>query len=65
MAKKRKKKIFLTPLKKSHIHKTSSIENFINSMNNPRCKICESIMGNHLDRYYCGRCHSSININCK
>ena len=59
MGKKRKKKIYNTPLKEKHNHKTPNLLNFIKSMENPRCNNCHSILANHTDRYYCGKCHIS------
>ena len=59
MAKKRRKKIYSTPQKIKHTHKTTSLEMFINSINNPKCKNCEGILACHKDRTYCGKCNVS------
>ena len=59
MAKKRKKKIFNTPKKISHINKTNSLSDFINSFSNPKCRHCLSILAIHDNRNYCGKCNTS------
>lgn len=60
MAKKHKKKIFNTPKKIKHIHKTTSLETFIKSRNNEKCNICYSVKACHFNRLYCGKCRISI-----
>lgn len=63
MVKKRKKKIYNTPKKIKHKNKTNKIEEFIKSINNPRCDICQSIIALHIDRNYCGKCKISQHNN--
>ncbi len=60
MAKKHKKKIYNTPKKLKHIHKKVSVDQFINSLNNPKCNTCCSILALHDEKYYCGKCHISF-----
>lgn len=60
MGKKHKKKVYTTPKKTKHIHKKQSVENFISSFNNLKCEKCNSIMANHDNRIYCGKCCISI-----
>ena len=56
MAKKHKKKVYNTPKKLKHVHRKISVDKFIESFNNPRCKCCEnSILSIHFDREYCGK----------
>ena len=59
MAKKHKKKVYTKPKKVKHINKITSLHNFINSLSNPRCSTCESILAIHSDRNYCGNCNIS------
>lgn len=59
MSKKRKKKLYNTPLKEKHIHKTPQLASFIKSFENPKCSKCQSFLASHLDRDYCGKCCSS------
>ena len=61
MAKKHKKKIYTKPKKLKHVHENISINKFINSINNPRCQFCESILAIHANRNYCGKCKTSEN----
>ena len=63
MGKKHKKKVYNTPKKIKHTHKKVGVECFLNSFNNPKCDKCLSIMANHNDRLYCGKCNYSINHN--
>tara|TARA_Y100000813_G_scaffold196130_1_gene179088 strand:- start:613 stop:816 length:204 start_codon:yes stop_codon:yes gene_type:complete len=56
MAKKHKKKVYNTPKKLKHIHKNVSVDNFIKSLENPRCNECCSILAIHNNRNYCGKC---------
>ena len=66
MGKKHKKKIYTTPKKSKHIHKGKSVNEFAISFNNPKCTTCLSNLANHDNRYYCGKCHISIDHNsCK
>lgn len=58
--KKRKKKIYNTVKKNSHKNKVNSLIEFIKSFNNERCNICDSIIANHANRFYCGKCHLNI-----
>jgi ribosomal protein S27AE len=60
MGKKHKKKVYNTPKKIKHIHQTKSVNEFINSFKNPKCKSCQSTLAVHTDRYYCGKCESSV-----
>ena len=60
MAKKHKKKVYNTPKKNKHIHKKITVEKFIESLNNPRCLTCQSIVSIHFDKNYCGKCEQSI-----
>lgn len=62
MAKKHKKKIYNTPKKIKHTHKNITITNFLQSLNNLKCEICNSSLATHCDRYYCGKCNNSINL---
>ena len=64
MAKKRKKKMYTTPKKIKQSHQKKSINEFINSMNNPKCKTCNSYLAVNKDRLYCGKCENSILKNC-
>lgn len=59
MAKKRKKKQYNTPLKEKHSHQTPNLLSFIKSLDNPKCDKCQSLLADHTDRYYCGKCHIS------
>ena len=58
--KKIKRKIYNTPKKEKHKNKINNLLDFKKSFNNKRCNICESIMGNHKNRIYCGKCKISI-----
>ncbi len=60
MGKKRKKKVYTTPKKIKHVHQKKSVNEFINSFKNPKCQCCQSSLAVHTDRYYCGKCHTSI-----
>lgn len=60
MAKKHKKKVYNTPKKVKHIHQNIGINKFINSFENPRCNVCESILATHINRNYCGKCQVSF-----
>lgn len=60
MARKRKKKVFNTIKKEKHVHKSVSIDRFIDSINNPKCMKCQSIFAVHSDRNYCGKCQVSL-----
>lgn len=60
MAKKHKKKIYNTPKKLKHKHNNISVSQFIKSFDNLKCTHCQSILANHIDRYYCGKCNVSI-----
>ncbi len=60
MAKKHKKKVYNTPKKNKHVNKNISPDKFINSYYNNRCTQCHSILANHIDRIYCGKCHISL-----
>ena len=57
MTKKRKKKAYTTPKKLKHTHQKISVNKFINSINNLKCKTCNSSLAIHNDRFYCGKCH--------
>jgi small subunit ribosomal protein S27Ae len=59
MAKKRKKKAYTTPKKLKHTHQKISVNKFINSINNPKCKTCNSSLAIHKNRFYCGKCENS------
>lgn len=63
MGKKHKKKVYTTPKKIKHVHQKRNLNQVINSFNNPKCKTCQSILANHNDRHYCGKCHYSIPHN--
>ena len=63
MGKKHKKKIYNTPKKIKHTHKKMSINQVIESYNNPKCITCLSNLAVHSDRSYCGNCHYSIPHN--
>ena len=60
MGKKHKKKVYNTPKKIKHVREKISINKFINSFTNPKCMSCYSILAEHNDRYYCGKCNISI-----
>lgn len=59
MGKKHKKKVYTKPKKVKHAHEKVSLSNFIESLNNPRCNSCLSIVAVHSDRNYCGNCEVS------
>ena len=63
MGKKHKKKVYTTPKKIKHSHVKRSLNQFINSFNNPKCTECQSTLAIHTDRYYCGYCQISIAHN--
>ena len=57
MAKKHKKKVYTKPKKLTHVHQNVSLSKFIESINNPKCKLCQSLLAVHDNRFYCGKCH--------
>ena len=59
MVKKHKKKVYNTPKKNKHKTKTNKLEEFIKSINNPRCNVCQSILALHFNRKYCSKCKCS------
>ena len=61
MAKKRKKKIYNTPKKIKHTHKSNPL-NIIKSIFNPKCNICNNNMAVHFNRNTCTNCNYSTNI---
>ena len=63
MAKKRKKKVYTTPKKIKNTRTKISIDKFINSFNNPKCKTCNSTLAIHNNRFCCGKCKTSLEIN--
>ena len=63
MGKKHKKKVYNTPRKIRHVHQKRSLNQIISSFNNNKCETCQSILANHADRFYCGKCHYSIPHN--
>lgn len=62
MAKKHKKKVYNTPKKLKHTHKKISVDDFIKSFNNSRCDLCRSSLASRVDRQYCGKCNTSIEL---
>ena len=59
MGKKRKKKTYTTPKKIKHSHKKTTM-NIINTIANPKCKLCENRMAIHYNRSTCSYCNLSF-----
>lgn len=62
MAKKHKKKIYNTPKKNKHVNKSVNLNTYIKSQENPKCNVCSSILANHNNRIYCGKCQISFSM---
>ena len=59
---KRKKKIYTKPKKIKHTNKNNDIIDFIKSFSNQRCTNCCSLIANHKDRLYCGKCQIHFDL---
>ena len=59
MPKKHKKKVYTTPKKEKHVHKSNPLS-VLKTINNPKCKECNNIMAVHFDRYTCSHCNKSM-----
>lgn len=60
--KKHKKKQYNTPKRVKHICHKISLTTFIESLNNPKCSSCMSMLAVHSNRRYCGKCKQIIHV---
>ena len=62
MAKKHKKRVYSNPKKIKHRNQITPLMSFINSLSNPKCPLCQSILAGHFNRNYCGKCQISHSV---